>query len=133
MEDRKIQYLQMIQNVIGRMSTISSVVKGFSVTLFVAVVTIISGDFINDSVLWTLALPLVFLLGLDIYYLSLERKYRQLFEDVRTDKHPVDYSLTLTSDMNTQVSILKCLLSKSILMFHLPIIVIYVLTCLLIR
>ncbi len=95
MEGEKFQYLQMIQEVIGRMSTISSVVKGFTITIAVAVATILSGDFVENWMIWIFILPLLSLIMLDIYYLTLERKYRILFEDVRTEKHHLAYSLTL--------------------------------------
>lgn len=133
MEGEKIQYLQMIQEVIGRMSTISSVVKGFTITIAVAVATILSGGFVENWMFWIFALPLLSLLMLDVYYLTLERKYRLLFDDVRIDKHPVDYSLTLTQEINDQVPLWKCLISKSILMFHFPILIMYILICFLIK
>ena len=129
MEGEKFQYLQMIQEVVGRMSTISSVVKGFTITIAVAVVTILSGDFVENWMIWIFILPLLSLIILDIYYLTLERKYRILFEDVRTGKHPIDYSLTLPSDMNTEVSVWNCLFSKSIMMCHLPILIMYICVC----
>jgi len=129
MEGEKFQYLQMIQEVIGRMSTISSVVKGFTITIAVAVATILSGDFVENWMIWIFILPLLSLIMLDIYYLTLERKYRILFEDVRTEKHHLDYSLTLPSDINAKVSVWNCLYSKSILMFHLPILIMYILVC----
>ena len=133
MDDEKFQYLQMIQEVIGRMSTISSVIKGFSITLAVAIVTILSGDLMNDWMVWIFILPLISLIALDIYYLALEKKYRALYEDVRTNKHPVDYSLTLAPEISNKVSIWNCLRSKSILMFHLPIVLMYLLTYLSIK
>ncbi len=133
MEGDKTQYLQMIQEVIGRLSTISSVVKGFSVTLAVAIVTILSSDFVDSWMPWIFVLPLFSLIALDVYYLTLERKYRILYENVRTNQLPVDYSLTLTADINNKITVMKCLFSKSILMFHVPIVLMYLLTCIFIK
>lgn len=133
MEGDKTQYLQMIQEVIGRLSTISSVVKGFSVTLAVAIVTILSSDFVDSWMPWIFVLPLFSLIALDVYYLTLERKYRILYENVRTNQLPVDYSLTLTADINNKITVMKCLFSKSILMFHVPIVIMYLLTCIFIK
>ena len=133
MEGEKFQYLQMIQEVIGRMSTISSVVKGFTITIAVAVATILSSDFVENWMIWIFILPLLSLIMLDIYYLALERKYRMLFENVRTGKRPIDYSLTLPPDINTEVSVWDCLFSRSILMFHFPILAMYILVCFLVK
>ena len=127
MEEGKIKYLQMIQEIISRMSTISSVIKSFSITLAVAIVTLISGSFVKSWMLWIFVIPLISLMVLDIYYLILERKYRNLYENVRTDKHSIDYSLTLSSEENENV--LKCIFSKSILIFYIPIIIMYLITC----
>ena len=122
-----MKYLQMIQEIISRMSTISSVIKSFSITLAVAIVTLISGSFVKSWMLWIFVITLISLMVLDIYYLILERKYRNLYENVRTDKHSIDYSLTLSSEENENV--LKCIFSKSILIFYIPIIIMYLITC----
>ena len=115
------------QEIISRMPTISSVIKSFSITLAVAIVTLISGSFFKSWMLWIFVITLISLMVLDIYYLILERKYRNLYENVRTDKHSIDYSLTLSSEENENV--LKCIFSKSILIFYIPIIIMYLITC----
>lgn len=129
----KIQYLQMIQEIISRMSTISSVIKGFSVTITVAIITIIGSDII-DNIAWLLFIPLLSLVIIDTNYLLLERKYRILYECVRNDEHTIDFSLSLPKNYaKDKISWLDCILSKSILIFHLPIIIIYCLTCIFIN
>lgn len=128
MDSEKIEYLKMIQEVIARMSTISSVVKGFSITASVALTAIMGCDFVQNWMLWIFLIPLLALMFLDIYYLSLEKKYRKLYEEVRTDLHVVDFSLELPKNIYN-INFWDCFVSKSILYFHLPIMVMYLIVC----
>ena len=128
MDNEKIEYLKMIQEIIARMSTISSVVKGFSMTAAVALTAVMGCDFVEKWMLWIFLIPLLALIFLDIYYLSLERKYRKLYEEVRTDSHVVDFSLELPKDLY-KINFWDCLVSKSILYFHLPITIMYLIVC----
>lgn len=90
MESEKIAYLQMIQEPINRMSTISSVLKGFSATTVATFMTVS-----YEKVLLISFLPIIAFAALDIYYLKLERRFRFLFEEVRLGKHDTDFSLRL--------------------------------------
>lgn len=121
MENSKAEYLQMIQESICRMSTISAIFKGFAATI-VAGVTSISYKDVN---LWVLALsflPVLAFAVLDVYYLSLERKFRILFEKVRTGEHEVDFSLKLTTDpveiLRSKARVWDCIKSPSIYLFY---------------
>ena len=72
-EDKKIQYLQMIQEPINRMSSASVIFKGFLVTC----ISIIC----NDTSIQLLILLFILLFGIfimDIYYLRMERQFRYL-------------------------------------------------------
>ena len=130
MENNKVAYLQMIQEVISRLSNISPVIKGFSITIVMAAITITSSEIINNGLKWAFLIPILALGILDIYYLNLERKYRCLYDEVRTDTHPVDYSMNITSDINlNSASGCKVLKSKCIWLFHLPIILLYLISC----
>lgn len=120
----------MIQEVISRLSNISPIIKGFSLTTVMAAITIIGSTGIENWVKWCFIIPILALVILDIYYLNLERKYRCLYEEVRTDRHAVDYSMNITSDVNlNSASICKVLKSKCIWLFHLPIILLYLIVC----
>ena len=65
MDNEKIEYLKMIQEIIARMSTISSVVKGFSMTAAVAITAIMGCDFVEKWMLWIFLIPLLALIFLD--------------------------------------------------------------------
>lgn len=118
MGEQKIIYLQMIQEPITRMSTASAIIKGFAATI-VAGVASVPYDDIN---IWVLALaftPVLLFAILDIYYLKLEKRYRHLYEEVRTNKREVDFSLkTPTDDTTAHARVLDCIKSPSFWLFY---------------
>lgn len=126
-EDQKIQYLQMLQEPIGRMSTISSIFKGFAATIVAGVATWNYKTLCIEMLVLALVPILLFML-LDIYYLRIERKFRYWYEQVRTGKRPVDFSLKIRLsccemyDANATVE--KCFCSPSIWLFYVPALVI---------
>lgn len=121
MESKKIEYLQMLQEPICRMSTVSAIFKGFVTTIVVGVFAI-SYSTINVWILGLSFFPVLAFAGLDIYYLMLERKFRFLFEQVRLGKHPIDFSINLTSDpleiISAKARISDCIKSPCIYLFY---------------
>lgn len=118
MLEGKVEYLQMIQEPICRMSTISAIFKGFAATI----VSGIAAISYTDVNIWILALsfiPVFLFLALDIYYLKLERKYRYLYEQVRTEAHEINFSMVLTKDNKAaRARIVDCIVSPSIWLFY---------------
>ena len=129
MPDGKKEYLQMIQEPICRMSTISAIFKGFAAAI-VAGISVISYATTNLIVLGLSFLPVFAFAVLDVYYLQLERKYRFLYEQVRTGKHENDFSMKLTDDQieiaYAEARIRDCIKSPSILLFYPMMIVILI-------
>lgn len=121
MPDGKKEYLQMLQEPICRMSTISAIFKGFAATI-VAGISVISYSTTNIWVLGLSFLPVFAFAILDIYYLKLERKFRFLFDQVRLDKHDIDFSMKLTSDpleiISARARTWDCIKSPSIYLFY---------------
>lgn len=121
MPDGKKEYLQMLQEPICRMSTISAIFKGFAATI-VAGISAISYETTNVWILALSFLPVFAFAILDVYYLKLERKFRFLFEQVRLDKHEVDFSMKLTSDpleiISAKARTWDCIKSPSIYLFY---------------
>lgn len=117
----KIEYLQMIQESISRMSTNAAIFKGFAATI-VAGVAALSYNEINTFVLALSFIPVLTFVLLDIYYLALERKFRFLYEKVRKDEHEIDFSMKLTEDplekLSARARIIDCVKSPSILLFY---------------
>ena len=121
MSDGKKEYLQMLQEPICRMSTISAIFKGFAATI-VAGISAISYSTTNIWVLGLSFLPVFAFAILDIYYLKLERKFRFLFDQVQLDKHDIDFSMKLTSDpleiISAKAQTWDCIKSPSIYLFY---------------
>ena len=119
----KTEYLQMIQEHISRMSTISAIFKGFTATIVAGIATISYCE-IHILILALSFLPVVTFTILDIYYLMLERKFRFLFNQVRLDNHAIDFSMELTTVskevMLAKARIRDCIRSPSILIFYTP-------------
>ena len=121
MPDGKKEYLQMLQEPICRMSTISAIFKGFAATI-VAGISVIS---YSSTSVWILGLsfsPVLAFAILDVYYQQLERKFRFLYDQVRTDKHEIDFSMKLTDNLleiiSAKARILDCIKSPSICLFY---------------
>lgn len=121
MKEGKIEYLQLIQEAICRMSTTSAIFKGFAATI-VAGISAISYSTASSCILMISFLPVVSFAVLDIYYLKLERKFRFLFDKVRNDEHEIDFSMELTKDpleiISAKASISDCIKSPSIYLFY---------------
>lgn len=118
MEENKIAYLQMIQEPICRMSTASALFKGFSATIVSGIAALTYCD-INITVLELSFAPVVLFAILDIYYMQIEKKYRYLYEQVRTDEHEVDFSMELTKDKKAaKARVWDCIKSPSIWLFY---------------
>lgn len=136
MSEDKRAYLQMLQEPICRMSTISAIFKGFAATI-VAGISAISYASTNIWVLGLSFLPVLAFAVLDIYYLKLERKFRFLFEQVRMDKHEIDFSMKLTNDplenISAKARTWDCIKSPSIYLFYplmlLILVAVFVLKC----
>ena len=124
MNEEKIAYLQMIQEPICRMSTISAIFKGFAATI-VSGISALTYCEVNVWVLALSFLPVIVFSFLDIYYLKIEKKYRFLYEQVRNDAQRVDFSMQLTKNNNAAKSrIFDCIKSPSIWLFYPTMIVI---------
>ena len=121
MPDGKKEYLQMLQEPICRMSTISAIFKGFAATI-VAGISAISYSSTNIWILGLSFLPVLVFAVLDIYYLKLERKFRFLFDQVRLDEHEIDFSMKLTNDpieiIKAKARTWDCIKSPSIYLFY---------------
>ena len=121
MREGKAEYLQIIQEPICRMSTISAIFKGFAATIVSGVAALTFNE-INTLVLGLSFLPVIAFFVLDVYYLTLERKFRFLFEKVRKDEVEMDFSMKLTSDpvevMRAKARVWDCIKSPSIYLFY---------------
>ena len=122
-DENKRSHLTMIQCIISRMGNNSFALKGWSVGIMIAIYAF-AGQNSNKAVIITL-IPLIVFWILDTYYLSLERKFRMLYDDVRyKDEKEINYSMNF-NDINIKIgevkkiNFAKIMFSKSILPFYL--------------
>lgn len=123
-EKNQVEHLRMLQGIIGRMASTSLGIKRYALMVFTfgASYLIIRGDK-KDVGLLVLALFLVVMMLLfDMYYLSMERQYRDRYEKDR---------VKINSSDLFELSILKVspkdfcatFLSKSIWIFYMPLLI----------
>ena len=79
-------YLTILQGVISRMATNSSSCKTWCVTLVSAIVVIIA-DKGKPNYVWISAVPIALFVLLDSYYLSLERHFREIYNEFVSKLH----------------------------------------------
>ena len=123
-QDEKIQYLQMIQEPINRMSSASVIFKGFLVTC----ISIICNN-IKIQVLCLLAILLIAMFAMDIYYLRMERQFRYLYKCVQNGVYAIDFSMKLNKNeiKKANATVWQCIKSPSIYIFYLLVLIFYVL------
>lgn len=116
--DRKLKHLEFIQGVINRLSTNSFLLKGWSVVLVSALFALSAG---NSNVKFVLLayIPAVAFWSLDGYFLSLERGYRKLYEQVRVlEPDKIDFSMN-TREVHSGIDHwASAFLSKTLVIFH---------------
>lgn len=116
--ESKLKHLEFIQLVITRMNVNSFLLRGWSVTLVAALFAFAAKDTNIDYVLITyISTPLFWVL--DGYYLSQERKYRDLYKIVK-DKAPtqIDFDMNATVTNNRKNSWFSSMFSVTQIIFY---------------
>lgn len=92
MDTGKIEHLKMIQDVIKRMANNSLQIKCWCLAIVSASIVLS-----RSSLIVACILPVVLFCYLDVNYLSLERSYRDLYDEVRAkDETDIDFSMRFT-------------------------------------
>ena len=81
MEDGTLKHLEFIQNVITRMNTNSFQIKGWAITI-VSAILVLYASTKNECFILVGVFPSLIFWFLDAYYLTQERKFRGLYNDV---------------------------------------------------
>ena len=96
--EHKLKHLEFIQNIITRMNTNSFQIKGMSITITAALLALTSTNF-NMLYASIVYFSLLIFWGLDAYYLSQEKGYRVLYNEVRiTEESHIDFDLKLKDE-----------------------------------
>ncbi len=116
--EKKIKHLELLQNVIDRMTHNSFLLKGWSVVLVSALFALSAKDKSRLMALVAYFPALSFWL-LDGYFLWQERSYRMLYNKVRMQKEEeIDFSMN-TSEFTCDTSCwFHACLSPTLLAFH---------------
>lgn len=116
--NKKTKHLEMIQNVISRMGGNLFILKGWTITLIMALLSISVKSF--DMVYAFLAFAIISIFWiLDGYFLSMERCYRELYDDVRLkNEKDIDFSMDYSQFMKQKNTWKKSMFSKTLLIFY---------------
>ena len=114
----KLKHLEFIQNAINRMANNSFIIKGWCITLAVALIALLEKKDINKCYIVFSFLPLLFFWFLDAFYLKTERQYRRLYTDIsKKGKKEIDFSMDITPYKECYG---EALFSRTLLPFYLP-------------
>jgi hypothetical protein len=109
-----IERLKLIQSVIDRMARNSFALKGWTVTLTSALLSLAATR--HDHTIAAIAIyVLAAMATLDAYYLALERSYRQLYHQASTQP---DTEWALQTNKITPADVAHALTSPSILLLY---------------
>lgn len=123
--ENKRQHLEMIQGVINRMAGNLFFLKGWAITLIAALLALSAKD-TNPKYIFIAYLPVIIFWILDGYFLSQERLFRDLYDDVRKlDEKDIDFSMdTRKHKKNKRNGWLRSMFSPTLLWFYLSLIVV---------
>jgi len=118
MNENKRKHLEFIQNVITRMNTNSFLIKGWSVTLVSALFALAAKD-ANIKYAIVAYVPIFVFWALDGFFLSQERQYRKLYEDVSNKPEDrIDFSMNAAGWNTGNASWPACVFSKTLSPYH---------------
>lgn len=116
--DNKIKHLEFIQLTITRMNVNSFMVKGWLITL-VAAIFVLSEKDSNIQFLWFAPFVSILFWILDGFFVSTERKYKELYNYVRKlQDSQIDYSMDVSNFEKGSNGFLPSLLSMTLLLFY---------------
>jgi hypothetical protein len=122
MNEKRLKHLEFIQGVISRMGGNLFYLRGWVITLVAGVLVLLTQ--IENG-----RLPIIFLAFItmlfwayDGYFLSLERKYRKLYDKVRIMKEEdIDFSMSISDfKKDWDSSMLSCIFSPTLRYFYAP-------------
>lgn len=128
MEDNKIHYLQMIQNVINRMASNSFMLKGWTVTLVVGLLAFANVKEMSSKYIIIALVPAIMFWILDGFFISQERQFRDLYDDARKQKdNEIDFSLDTSPYKDIEKNKWSiCVFSKTLKIFYIPIVIVII-------
>lgn len=116
--DAKLKHLEFIQNVITRMNSNSFLIKGWTITLVSALFALAAKDAnINFVLISYIVIPIFWIL--DGFFISIERQYRDLYNDVaKKDENEVDFNMDTSKYNNGKRTWILGIFSKTLNLFY---------------
>lgn len=128
----KVKHIEMVQSIIAKMTQNSFLIKGWSITLVAAIFAINSSKNTTPYFPVIAFIPALMFWYLDGFYLWQERLFRKLHESIAREIAQNIANRENIFDMNTKAyenqigGIFKAMFSRSMLPFHLTILLIVV-------
>ena len=120
-QENKLKHLEFIQTVISRMANNSFILKGWTATIIVALFTLEHLDS-NGKFLVIANYPILVFWLLDAYFLSQERSYRALYDEVRNlPPEKIDFSMNVDKHYRGRNTWIGSLWSGTLLIFYIGI------------
>jgi hypothetical protein len=119
-----VKYLEFLQAAITRLASNSFQLKGWSVALGIAIIGLTAKDS-QPQLAWFAIIPTLAFWGLDAYYLALERRFRDLYNNALGGGYPPTFNMV--PETATFGLWLGQLRRPAVLWVHFPIIVLGVL------
>lgn len=125
--ESKIRHLEMIQNVISRMNSNSFLLKGWTVTIVVALFAFANIKDMDSNFIILAIIPTIFFWGLDAFFIHQEWLFIRLYEFVITQNdEDINFSMKITPFESQGKKWSDALVSKTILPFYLPILLLII-------
>ena len=125
--ENKHKHLEFIQGVISRMAQNSFILKGWGVTLAVALFAFATKD-VNAKYVVIAFIPILIFWLLDSYYLQKERLFRLLYDEVREkNENQIDFSMHI-NHLKKNNPWVKSFLSGTLLVVYIPLLVFLIAT-----
>ena len=121
----KQKHLEFIQGVINRMASNLFFLRGWTITLIAALFALfVKGS--DTHYIFIVYFPVIIFWILDGYFLSQERLFRALYDDVRKlDEREIDFSMDIDKyKEDNKKKWLYSMFSATLLCFYLPLIII---------
>lgn len=116
--ENKLKHLEFIQNTIIRMGSNSFLIKGWTITLVAALFALSAKDAnINYALISYVVIPVFW--ALDGYFLSKERQYRYLFNQVAAkEENQIDFAMHTSSFKAFECTWLAGIISITLVLFY---------------
>lgn len=127
-----VEHLRMLQGIISRMANTSLGIKRYSLMIFTFVCGYLIISQIAKSIYLLFLAIFIFIamLFFDMYYLNMERAYRNKFDENR--ENPIDLIVfDLSIDKISFTDYVKTFFSKSIYLFYAPLLILMIILYLL--